>query len=218
MRYAVYFCPAGGSGLGAFGREWLATTAVPGIEPASLRALLVEVRRYGWHATLSAPFALAEGQRYEDLRRKVADIAARMAPFELPLVLDRLAGFLALRPSGDEAAINALAGYCVRDLHALRAPLSDAAQQRRAAGLDEVELGLLHQFGYPYVLERYRFHMTLAARAAAAEERALYAWLSPKLATLPPAQIDALTLCRENEPGQDFDQLERIPLSGGHAV
>jgi hypothetical protein len=218
MRYAVYFCPAAGSGLDAFGREWLATTAVPGIEPARLGALLVDVRRYGWHATLSAPFALADGQHYEDLRRNVAGIAAHALPFELPLGLDQLAGFLALRPSGDEAAINALAACCVRDLHALRAPLSDAAQQRRAAGLDDVERCLLHQFGYPYVLERYRFHMTLSARTTQAEERALYAWLSPKLATLPPAQIDALTICGESEPGKDFEQLERIPLGGGHAA
>jgi len=218
MRYAIYFCPAAGTALHMFGREWLSTTAVPGIEPARLQALLADVRRYGWHATLGAPFALADGKRYEDLRCEVARIAARVTPFELPLVLDRLAGFLALRPSGGAAAINALAGHCVRDLHALRAPLSETARQRRAAGLDDVELALLHRFGYPYVLERYRFHMTLSARTTPDEERVLYAWLSPKLATLPPARIDALTICRENEPGSDFEQLERIPLSGGQAA
>jgi hypothetical protein len=217
MRYAVYFCPAAGSALDAFGREWLATTDIPGIEPARVHALLADVRRYGWHATLSAPFALADGKHYADLRREVAAIAAQLAPFELPLVLDHLAGFLALRPSGDAAAIHALAERCVHDLHALRAPLSEVERQRRAAALDDVELVLLHQFGYPYVLERYRFHVTLTARTTPEEEQVLYAWLSPKLATLTPAQVDALTICCESEPGKDFEQLERIALSGGQA-
>jgi hypothetical protein len=218
MRYAVYFCPATGSGLEAFGREWLSTTAVSGMEPAFLRALLVDVRRYGWHATLTAPFALADGVSYDDLRQKVIDVAQQTAPFELPLQLDRLAGFLALRPSGNETAIQSLAEQCVRALSPLRAPLSEAAWQRRASGLDSHGLALFRQFGYPYVLDRYRFHMTLSAPAKEAEERALCAWLTPKLSNLPAAHIDALTLCREPEPGKNFERLERIPLREGHAA
>ncbi|MBM7129715.1 DUF1045 domain-containing protein [Dyella mobilis] len=216
MRYAVYFCPAEGSGLDAFGRDWLATEHIPGIDPPDLRTLLTDVRRYGWHATLRSPFELAEAVSYQDLRETVAAVARQATSFTLPLKLDRLAGFLALRPCGDESAINALAERCVRALNALRAPLSEAAQRRRATGLDEHELHLLHEFGYPYVLQRYRFHLTLSAPASASEERVLCTWLSPKLATLPPAQIDALTICCESEPGKDFEMLERIPLGGGH--
>jgi hypothetical protein len=216
MRYAVYFCPAEGSGLDTFGREWLATMAVPGV--ANLHALLTDVRRYGWHATLRAPFALVDGARYDDLRRQVVEIAQQHSAFELPLRLDHLAGFLALRPSGDESAINALAEHCVRALDVLRAPLSEAMSQRRAASLDDIELTLLNRFGYPYVLERYRFHMTLSAPAKPQEEQVLRTWLSSKVVTLPPARIDALTICRESEPGKDFEQLERIPLGRGHAA
>jgi hypothetical protein len=75
MRYAVYFCPAAGSGLDTFGREWLAMRALPGLAPAEFHALLTDVRRYGWHATLSAPFALADGIGYDDLRRNVVELA-----------------------------------------------------------------------------------------------------------------------------------------------
>jgi 2'-5' RNA ligase len=218
MRYAVYFCPAAGSGLDAFGREWLATAAVPGIAPAALQSLLADVRRYGWHATLRAPFALADTASYDDLRRNVVEMAQQHDAFALRLRLDQLAGFLALRPADDETAINALAERCVRALNALRAPLSDAMLQRRAAGLDDVELHLLNQYGYPYVLERYRFHLTLSAPASHPEEQALRAWLSSKMATLPAAQVDALTICRESAPGKDFEQLERIPLGRGQAA
>jgi hypothetical protein len=212
MRYAVYFCPAAGSELDVFGQEWLATEAIPGIEPARLKALLADVRRYGWHATLSAPFALADGVSFDDLRESAVKIAQTYEAFDLPLKLDRLAGFLALRPLRDETAINALAERCVRDLNPLRAPLSEAAWQRRANGLDDAERHLFQQFGYPYVLERYRFHMTLSAPTLQHEEKMLCAWLSSRVAKLQPARIDALTLCCERAPGQDFEPLERIPL------
>jgi hypothetical protein len=215
MRYAVYFCPAAGSALDAFGREWLSTEHVPGIAAERLRALTINVRRYGWHATLCAPFALADVATYEDLRWEVADIARRADVIELPLRVDRLASFLALRPSSGEESIKALSEQCVRRLNVLRAPSTEAAWQRRAPHLDETELALFRHFGYPYVLDRYRFHLTLSAPASDAEEQALRAWLAPRLAEPLPARIDALTICREKEPGQPFEPVERLPLGTG---
>ncbi len=215
MRYAVYFCPAAGSALDTFGREWLATETVPGIAPARMQALLADVRRYGWHATLSAPGALAAGIAYDELRQALVELAARFAAFELPLRLDNLAGFLALRPAVDEAAVRTLAAQCVRRLNPLRAPLERAELQRRSAGLDGVELALLRQYGYPFVLDRYRFHMTLAAPTDEVEQAALHAWLAPRLGTEVSARIDALSLCREAEPGAAFEIIERILLRAG---
>lgn len=212
MRYAVYFCPAEGSGLHAFGRDWLATDAIPDIAPKRLHELLTNVRRYGWHATLTAPFALATHASYEDLYRKLIPIAQHVEPFELPLTLDTLGGFLALRPSGDQTAINALAERCVRALNPLRAPLTDAAWQRRASGLDDVELALFRDYGYPYVIQRYRFHMTLSARASHAEEQALSTWLIEYGANRSLANIDALTICREPAADQPYEPIARIPL------
>ncbi|GLQ86855.1 DUF1045 domain-containing protein [Dyella flagellata] len=215
MRYAVYFCPTAGSELGTFGHDWLTTDAIAGIAAERLRTLTSNVHRYGWHATLCAPFALAEQASYDELRSQVADIAQHTQTIELPLHLQRLAGFLALRPSADERDINRLAEQCTRRLKALRAPTTEAAWQRRAAKLDATELALFRQFGYPYVLDRYRFHLTLCAAASEEEESALRAWLSPRVASLPPARIDALTICREAEPGQPFEPFERFALGAG---
>ncbi|GAB2572665.1 DUF1045 domain-containing protein [Dyella jejuensis] len=212
MRYAVYYCPAADSELAAFGREWLATACIPGIAPGRFNSLLAAVRRYGWHATIVAPGALVDGVGYDAFRQRVVDIAHQSAPFLLSLRLKRLAGFLALRPSTDTGSMSALAERCVRSLAPLRAPLDASAWQRRATGLDEVELALFRQFGYPYVLDRYRFHMTLSAPADSIEEQALREWLSPRLASLHGAHIDALTLCREREPGAAFEPVERVPL------
>lgn len=212
MRYAVYFCPAPDSALHELGCDWLATTCVPGVGTDRLNILLADVRRYGWHATLQAPFALATHASYGDLHEHVTDIAARTQAFELPLQLDRLAGFLALRPCGDTDRVDALAAQCVRDLSALRAPINEAAWQRRAGALDDTERALFRQYGYPYVLERYRFHLTLSAPATAAEEHALRTYLLPKLDPAPRAYINALTLCREPAPGAAFEQLAHLPL------
>lgn len=218
MRYAVYFCPAAGSALDVFGREWLSAENVSGMAPERLRALTANVHRYGWHATLCAPFALAEPAGYDDLRRIVADIAQQTSVIELPLHLARLKSFLALRPSGDEERVKVLSEHCVRRLNALRAPGTEAAWQRRAPHLDDMELALFRQFGYPYVLDRYRFHLTVSAPASEAEEQALRAWWVPKLNNPLFARIDALTLCCEKESGQAFEQIERIALGAGEAA
>lgn len=212
MRYAVYFCPAAGSELDAFGRQWLSADSVPGVAPERFRALTANVRRYGWHATLCAPFALAPSANYEDLRRIAVDIAQQASAIELPLQLNRLGAFLALRPSIDESSVKALAEQCVLHLNALRAPGSEEAWQRRAPHLDEIERALFRHYGYPYVLDRYRFHMTLSAPASDAEEQALRDWLAPRLAKLVRAHVDALTICLEPAPGQPFEEIERIPL------
>ncbi|WP_266167983.1 DUF1045 domain-containing protein [Dyella subtropica] len=214
MRYAIYYCPAEDSELGRFGDSWLtgAAEAVPAISPRRMDELLSDVRRYGWHATMRAPFALSAGVVYADLRAAVFNIASTMNAFALPLQLDRLAGFLALRPHSDSAAVDALAAACLHALESLCAPLPDGALQRRAKGLDAAELTLLHRYGYPYVLDRYRFHMTLSAPATAAEERSMRDWLAPLVAKLGPAKMDALAICQEAAPGAPFTVVERISL------
>lgn len=214
MRYAIYYCPAPGSALGSFGLAWLDGVELPGISAARRDELLADARRYGWHATLRAPFALAPGHDDGDLCRALVKVAREHAAFALSLRLDRLAGFLALRPAGGSDAIDALATACLHATGALRAPLAAEAQRKRATGLDAVELAHLMEYGYPYVLDRYRFHMTLAAPAALAEEQAMRAWLEPRAAALDPAPIDALTICREPSPGAPFEVVERIALEG----
>lgn len=222
MRYAIYFCPATGSPLAEFGRVWLAQAPhaidVPGIPSGRMQTLLANVRRYGWHATIRAPFALDAGIAYEDLRDAVIALAQRFPTLTLPLQLERLAGFLALRPSGDSAAIDQLAAACLHALEPLRAPLAEEVFCKHADGFDAVELGLLEQYGYPYVLDRYRFHMSLSAPATEVEEQILRDELARHAATWSIARADALSICREAAPGADFEQIQRIPLRTGCAA
>ncbi|WP_267225084.1 DUF1045 domain-containing protein [Dyella silvae] len=222
MRYAIYFCPAPASALASLGRDWLSPgmtpNGIPGIPLNRWNALLSDVRRYGWHATLRSPFTLSPDADLHDLRRVMRDVARAHAPIHLTLRCTRLAGFLALRPVGDCRAINALANACVEAVEPLRLPLAEHDFQRRASELDAIETHFLGRYGYPYVFERYRFHMTLSSPASVDEERALQRWLSIRAAMLPAARIDALTLCVETSPGAAFEPLERVTLNKASAA
>src|SRR3989338_3542672 len=56
-------------------------------------------RRYGWHATLKAPFALAPGADWITLHQAVQSVARGLQPFVLPpLQVQRIDDFLALVP------------------------------------------------------------------------------------------------------------------------
>jgi len=213
MRYAIYYCPAADTALGRLGHDWLtASSHLPGVSTERRDALLADVCRYGWHATIRAPFTPVVGVTHDDVRCAVTALAHVFGSFELSLRLDRLADFLVLRPTMDGGQERALAAVCLDVLKPLCAPLAGEALQRRSAGLDADELALLQKHGYPYVLDRYRFHLTLSAPASEPEEQAMRQWLESRVAALPPTRIDALSICREATPGAAFELLERIPL------
>ena len=78
LRCAVYFVPEVGSDWWQAGSQWLGRCAasgalfppphIDGVEPAQFQTLTAEPRRYGWHATLKAPFRLASGHSPDTLR------------------------------------------------------------------------------------------------------------------------------------------------------
>ena len=74
---------------------------------------------------------------------------------------------------------------------------------------------MLQRWGYPHVMEEFRFHMTLTGSLPAAELAAVEAVLAPRLALLLPAPfaIDALTLLGEDADGR-FHQISRAALTG----
>lgn len=225
-RHAIYFAPAPGP-LARFGAEWLgrdaATDAAAG-PPAGLPPLLsarraaitAEPRRYGFHATLKAPFRLARGATVADLDAATAALAAERTAFALPLRVAALGRFVALVPDGDAAEADALAAACVTGLDGFRAPPSETElARRRAAGLDAAGEAHLLRWGYPYVLDRFRLHLTLTGPLdddGAAIRAALAGTLAPVLAT-PMAVGD---VCRFSE-GADgrFRLVRRFPLGGG---
>ena len=172
-RYAIYYAPPPKSALWRFGASVIGYDAETGaaLPPPALRRfdaerwreITAEPRRYGFHATLKAPFRLAQGRSEDELRAACAAFAAERTRFACTGVqLAVLGRFLALKTASSCAALDRLAGAAVAGFDAFRAPMNAAEmEKRRRAPLTPRQQDHLARWGYPYVLEDFRFHMTL---------------------------------------------------------
>lgn len=225
-RHAVYWAPPAGSDLARFAASWLGWDAEaghpvpqpcpPGI-PVAVTEITAEPRKYGFHGTLKAPFRLSSGTDAAGLDRALAALAGRIAPFDAPpLVLARLGRFAALVPSTACPALDELAARAVTELDRFRAPLSaDELAKRRAGGLTPRQDKLLARWGYPYVLEEFRFHLTLAGPIAPDAADAVHGLLERLTAPFRGAPLPVRDICLfgEDEAGL-FHLVRRYPLTG----
>jgi putative phosphonate metabolism protein len=225
-RFAIYFAPATTSQLWRLAAEWLGRDAASGqtfdadlarISRDRLMAVSVSARRYGFHATLKAPMALAEGTSRAELERELLDFALlhQQAPIGR-LDVRMLDGFLALVPERQSEALTAFAGDCVAHFDRFRAPMSEAERERRVhSNLSAYQIGLLDHYGYPYVMDQFLFHMTLTDRLGDAVRDAMTGaaqeWFAPVLGQ--EVVLDRLSLFRQTEPGAPFNRLTDFPLS-----
>lgn len=217
-RFAIYFAPSVGplalAGATWLGRDVATGSTLPQPDPA-LVPLTVDPRRYGFHATLKAPFRLASGESPESLGAGMAALAARLRPVVLDgLDIALFHGFLALVPRGDTVALDALAAEVVMQLDRYRAPLTaEEIARRNPDALSRRQRHLLDTWGYPLVLDQFHFHMTLSCRLSAEQA----AWMLPlaqahfATALARPVAIDALTLLAEDAGGM-FHLRQRVVL------
>lgn len=228
QRFALYYAPATTDPLWDRASLWLGRDpssgellegAVAGIERSRLLNLTQSAGRYGFHATIKSPMALAPGQSPEALRAAIADFAAHTAPVPLgKLGLASLDGFLALVPvEPDNEALQDFAAHVVETFEPFRAPLSPRDHAARAArGLSPRQLELLEAYGYPYVFDEFRFHMTLTDRLGDADalelRRAAETWFAPVLEQA--VILDRLALYEESESGSLFRHIAEFPLKG----
>jgi putative phosphonate metabolism protein len=222
-RFAIYAVPgagladAAGAALCQRAEQWLGrsaagqlvTSGVPvGWTRAELDAITASARRYGFHATLKAPFRLAEGRTPEELDAALTGFAASHAGALVPrLSLECLGGFYALVPGAEAEGLHALADEVVTAFDAFRAPLTAAEiARRRPESLTPRQRELLKTWGYPYVLDEFQFHLTLTDRIPRerrpAVERTLRGWFAASLGITVP--VGALALFTEDEPGAPF--------------
>ncbi|HIJ61139.1 MAG TPA: DUF1045 domain-containing protein [Rhodospirillaceae bacterium] len=226
-RYAIYFVPEDDSALARFGWAWLGRRATeiepidptvpPGFDRARFLDIISEPRRYGFHATLKAPFRLTEGRSIADLVAALRTFAANQSPFILPpLELASLNRFLALRLTSPCLPLAALAAQAVRHFDAFRAPADETETARRlAAGLTARQELLLEAWGYPYVLEEWRFHMTLTGPLEEDSRRRVATVLRPLLEGLAAAEPCAsISLFEQPEGSRLFRQMVRFALGG----
>lgn len=221
-RFAVYYAPR----VGAFAdlaASWLGYNPATGTccqqpDLGLPAAITADPRRYGFHGTLKPPFRLARGVAPGDLDNALRALAARLQPVVLPgLRMTLLDGFLALVPEGDTAPLKAMAAQVVRDLDVLRAPLTEGEiARRRPERLTPRQRDLLDRWGYPFVMEEFRFHLTLTDRLEADMAARAADLLAAHFAPVLPRPFAVTELCLFGEPADGpFRLLHRYALTGG---
>jgi hypothetical protein len=229
-RYAIYLAPPADSALWRFGsavlgydaetREDVHGFAPGGFGAAEWRASTARPRTYGFHATLKAPFRLAEGRTEGNLRAGLAEMAARHTAFDAgPLVVTAMgqggAGFVALTLAQPSAEIARLEADVVAGIDVFRAHLTEAEiAARNPAKLTPRQRDNLVLRGYPYIGPDYKLHFTLSGALDDPEpvRRALEQALRVEVGSASLAVSD-LALFVQPEPGARFHVAERFPLA-----
>ncbi|MCT8970625.1 DUF1045 domain-containing protein [Microbaculum marinisediminis] len=230
MRYAIYFVPDPDTDLAEFGARWLgydvetgttfAAPIVRGLEAESWGGLVSEPARYGLHATLKAPFRLAEGRGEGELVEALRGFARTVTPVRIPVLsLKHLRGFFALMPAIRDEQVEALSARAVRAFDDFRkAPTHAEIARRQAAGLNARQQANLERWGYPFVFDEASFHLTLTGRTDAARavdmEDILTDFFEPVIGRA--LIVDRVALAVEREPGARFEVLAAATL--GHPL
>jgi putative phosphonate metabolism protein len=221
-RYGIYVIPEGA--VFEMGSHWLGWNCASSAQvrqpdvadlPQSVEDLTATPRKYGFHGTIKPPFYLAAGTDAAGLDTAARAFCATRTPVTIPMLkVRRLGDFVAITPTAPSTALADLAAACVVALDPFRAPASkDELARRRKSGLTDRQEALLRQWGYPYVMEAFRFHMTLTGRTPHADtvRATLAALFAPVLPT--PLIIDSLCMMGEDANGM-FHLIHRYPLSG----
>jgi putative phosphonate metabolism protein len=217
-RYAIYYAPPPHSELDRFGAQMLGYDAHGGADlpfPDAVtqaapdwHELSRDPRKYGFHATLKAPMTLADGKTEAGLAAACASFAdtTRRIPVIEPVV-DTISGFIAVIPAAPSAELEQLAADCTREFDSFRAPLTPEDRARRnRAKLTPRQCEYLDRWGYPYVMEDFRFHMTLTGRLDADRRAAVMAMLRKRFAAigLRRLAVDRIALFRQDDGASRF--------------
>ena len=129
-----------------------------------------------------------------------------MIPVISPIV-DAISGFIAVIPAEPVDALQQLAADCVREFDSFRAALTaEDRARRKPEKLTERQRDYLDRWGYPYVMEEFRFHMTLTGRLDAERRRPVLEMLRTRFASLRlgALAIDRLALFKQDEAKARF--------------
>ncbi|RFB81255.1 DUF1045 domain-containing protein [Methylovirgula sp. 4M-Z18] len=228
-RYAIYYAPATTDPLWHFGSGVLGYDAQSGTDlPRRLPELsgkpwhevTSDPRKYGFHATLKAPFHLREGRSERELMAAVGDFAAQTIAVKTPdLCVKTLGPFIALAFAAPSQAVQDLAASVTRYFEPYRAPLTAADRNRRLQSpLTATQIKYLDLYGYPYVFEEFRFHMTLTGPMHPEERAEALQLLTQAYAeqvSVPYVTLRDLALFKQPSPTERFRIIARAPLKIG---
>jgi putative phosphonate metabolism protein len=224
-RYAIYFVPGADTALYQFGASVLGydcytgrnAALISGVDSLPWAEFVREPGVYGFHATLKAPFRLADGMSEAGLASEALSFAANHpAVLVGDLVIRELGAFIALVPNTQRRPLDWLAQACVREFDNFRAPLTAQERDRRlAADLTARQTDYLDRWGYPYVFEEFRFHMTLTGRLSAPDRARALRLLCDKYTRIPRAKslvLDRIVVAHQPDRSSPFRVLRQAPL------
>jgi putative phosphonate metabolism protein len=228
LRYALYFTPPKNDPLTGAASIWLGRDAFAGetypapeedgMTAAEQFELTADPRRYGFHATIKAPFALASSVNERDLMAVVEDFTGRTPAFEIPeLVLGQIGRFFALVPGFLHPPLQDFAASVVKSFEPFRAALCEAdIARRKPEKLTESQRANLMRWGYPYVMEDFGFHMTLTGQVPEERSALMKSILEKRFAAFigRPLSISGLAVFTEEERGGPFKIHSWLPLAG----
>jgi 2'-5' RNA ligase len=221
-RYAIYFAPAPDTAFWSFGSRVLGYDAatgldvpgftLPGTTEERWRSIVARPRTYGFHAALKAPFHLNDADEGDLM--SALDAFARGRP---PIDLGRLkisafasgasgAGFAAFTPVSPASGLRDLERDIVTGLDRFRRSTTPAERDgRRPDSLTERQRAHLDAYGYPFVLDDFRFHMTLTGEIANIESiSAQLADAADRALAELTVSIDAICLFRQDRRSSSF--------------
>lgn len=222
QRYAVYVTPTGP--LAETGARWLGWDSASGsscehpkIPGVDLSRVTATPRKYGLHGTIKPPFFLADGADVDQLERSLVKLCRTLPPVNCgQLKVSQMGRFIALTPVERADELSKVASAVVAGLDTFRAPLTDAEiAKRKPETLPPAKRENLYRWGYPHVMDAFRFHITLTGPLSAEEQEAVMPavhhvfgpWLSQ------PFHITHLTLCGQDRAGM-FHQIKTAHLKG----
>jgi putative phosphonate metabolism protein len=218
-RFAIYFVPGADTALYRFGAAFIGYDCYTGEEydPPDGTGLDLDdwneltraPRNYGFHATLKAPFHLAAATSEADLVAEFRQFTS--APRHVPTfdpVVRPLGQFIAIVPAAACPALDLLAADCVTAFDTFRRPLDAPERNKRVeAGSTERQIANLDRWGYPYVFEDFRFHMTLTGSLPPGRRNQILALLQARFSTAvgrAPQPVAQLALLRQDAPSARF--------------
>lgn len=225
-RYALYFVPSDDSALGEFGARLFGRwpdgrTSSTTLDLPDWQERVGRVARYGFHATLKAPFRLADGcteTRFLDAVEHGVQGWKAVAMPALSVSIDPETFALSFPVTGYTDVhheVSELARRCVLEFERFRAPLDEASRRRRKPeSLSARQRELLDAHGYPWVLDEFRFHITLGDRLESGDE-AFARVVSAAYAAIVKERpvLDRISVCREPAPKEPLQRIAEFPLA-----
>ena len=226
QRFAIYFAPEIDSNLHSIGSQWLGRDSssgksikqpnIKGVSSSYLYSVTKTPRRYGFHATLKAPFRLNKEFTLKDLCSQIQRLSALSKTFSIRLKVRKLGNFIALMMDPNEQKMQNLASNLVENLDYFRAPLhQEEIDKRRMSTLTIREDKNLLNWGYPYVFNDFRFHITLTEKIPCRSDQefmvnAASSHFSEELDRA--TKVNSISLFFQESSEADFLQIQQFPF------